>query len=512
MLFPCFFGFALSLPLKPSRPPFHFEPFSDGSWSDHWQPTALKNYTGHWRLRTVPDPQGYRGEKMLFAANPSAYHAVGFRFPKPLICKKRPFVIQYEVRFAKGIVCGGAYIKLFGSPSFDPLSLSNATQYSIMFGPDKCGDTNKVHFIFMHPHPITGVLEEKHLNSPPMAKTDRLNHLYTLIVRPDQTFSILIDAELVHSGSLFTNFTPPVNLPHTIDDPEDRKPADWVDAEMIPDASAQKPTDWDEDAPEFIPDPDLAVPPADWLPDEPPFIPDPDAVPPEGLEGARDPPMVPNPKCATGNCGRWEPPPVENPAFRGRWTPPLIKNPAFKGKWRPRQIPNPQFRGESDAFAALFPLTGVGFELWAFTSDTAISNVYIGTNEGKLARWNKLHFIPKHKQQEATLRAPEDDGAFPQTRTPKPKPTPRAGSEGATGAMTDFALNVRDAWNRLYRRSPEAIGMATVMIGAVGLLIVLACHTRGRVDGRVPSERRTRYIVRSKAGEQEGPPDAAQTE
>ena len=35
-----------------------------------------------------------------------------------------------------------------------------------MFGPDKCGEDYKLHFIFRHKHPKTGVFEEKHAKPP----------------------------------------------------------------------------------------------------------------------------------------------------------------------------------------------------------------------------------------------------------------------------------------------------------------------------------------------------------
>ena len=44
------------------------------------------------------------------------------------------------------------------------------TPYTIMFGPDKCGETNKVHFILRHKSPVTGEWEEKQRSqhrSPP---------------------------------------------------------------------------------------------------------------------------------------------------------------------------------------------------------------------------------------------------------------------------------------------------------------------------------------------------------
>jgi calnexin len=56
------------------------------------------------------------------------------------------------------------------------------TPFTIMFGPDKCGSTNKVHF-FRHKNPITGEWEEKHLVNPPAPKITKTTALYTLIVK-----------------------------------------------------------------------------------------------------------------------------------------------------------------------------------------------------------------------------------------------------------------------------------------------------------------------------------------
>ena len=54
-------------------------------------------------------------------------------------------VLQYELKLQDGLTCGGAYMKfLTATPDFEPDSLEDGTPYSIMFGPDKCGTTNKV--------------------------------------------------------------------------------------------------------------------------------------------------------------------------------------------------------------------------------------------------------------------------------------------------------------------------------------------------------------------------------
>ena len=145
-----------------------------------------------------------------------------------------------------------------------------------MFGPDRCGSTQKVHFIFRHRNPLTGEIEEKHLKSPPSPKLSKTTALYTLIVRPDQTYEIKINDEAVKKGSLLEDFTPSVNPSKEIDDDSDVKPENWVENPKISDPSASRPSDWDEDAPATIEDPDAELP-SDWLTDEPATVPDPEA-------------------------------------------------------------------------------------------------------------------------------------------------------------------------------------------------------------------------------------------
>lgn len=186
-----------------------------------------------------------------------------------------------------------------------------------MFGPDRCGANQRVHFIFRHKNPVTGEIEEKHLKAPPVPKVTKTTSLYTLIVRPEnQTYEIRINNEKAKAGSLLEDFTPPVNPPKEIDDPEDVKPADWVEVPKISDPDAVKPADWDEDAPATIEDPD-AEKPADWLEDEPATIPDPDAEKPEEWSDEDDgdwiAPQVPNPRCqGVSGCGPWKRPEIPN--------------------------------------------------------------------------------------------------------------------------------------------------------------------------------------------------------
>lgn len=248
----------------------------------------------------------------------------------------------------EGLECGGAYLKLLQeNKKLHKEEFSNASPYIIMFGPDKCGATNKVHFIFRHKNPKTGEYEEKHLSNPPMARISKTSTLYQLAVFPNQTYSIALDGEVARTGSLFEDFTPSVNPEKEIDDPDDKKPETWVDEARIEDPEAKKPEDWDEDAPYEIVDTE-ATQPEDWLVDEPTTIPDPEAEKPEDWDDEEDgdwvAPTVPNPKCAeVSGCGKWEPPMKKNDAYKGKWTAPFIDNPAYKGVWAPRKIANPKY-------------------------------------------------------------------------------------------------------------------------------------------------------------------------
>lgn len=88
---------------------------------------------------------GIAGDKGLVVKNPAAHHAISAKFSKPIDNKAKDLVVQYEVKLQKGLECGGAYMKLLrDDKKLASEEFSNASPYVIMFGPDKCGTTNKV--------------------------------------------------------------------------------------------------------------------------------------------------------------------------------------------------------------------------------------------------------------------------------------------------------------------------------------------------------------------------------
>lgn len=372
------------------KAPF-LEQFTD-DWDTRWTPSHAKKedsksdeewqYVGEWSVEEPTVFPGISGDKGLVLKNPAAHHAISAKFPKKIDNKGKTLVVQYEVKLQNGLECGGAYMKLLqDNKKLHAEEFSNTSPYVIMFGPDKCGATNKVHFIFKHKNPKTGEYEEKHLKSPPQAKTAKLTSLYTLIVKPDNSFEMLIDGKSAKNGSLLEDFTPAVNPIKEIDDAKDTKPETWVDEARIPDPEATKPEDWDEDAPFEVVD-EEATKPDDWLEDEPTSIPDPEAEKPEDWDDEEDgdwiAPMVPNQKCEEASgCGKWEKPMIKNPSYKGKWTAPYIENPDYKGVWAPRKIANPDYF-EDKSPSNFEPMGAIGFEIWTMQSDILFDNIYIG--------------------------------------------------------------------------------------------------------------------------------------
>lgn len=307
----------------------------------------LLQYRGLWEIE-LPIEKLILDDTGLVLKTLAAHSAICSKFETPIDPKGKDLVIQYEVKTQSGHDCGGAYLKLLTyKKDFKPETFNDKTEYTIMFGPDKCGSSNKVHFIFRHQSPKTKEYEEKHLVSPPQMVSDKRTNLYTLVVNKDQTFHIKINNNVVKSGSLLKDFEPAVNPPKEIDDEKDIKPSNWVDEKKIIDPSAKKPDDWDESQPKEIVDESKSVP-DDWLENEPAYVPDPEVTKPEDWDDEEDgewtAPSVPNPKCAgISGCGKWTPPIIPNPKYKGKWTAPMIDNPAYKGEWAPRKIANPNY-------------------------------------------------------------------------------------------------------------------------------------------------------------------------
>ncbi|BFZ24213.1 hypothetical protein BsWGS_27251 [Bradybaena similaris] len=400
----------------PSGPTYFTEPFDTrAEFLRRWVYSQAKKdgadanlakYDGMWSVDEATDNPIDRDLGLILKSK-AKHHAISSKLDKVFEFDGKPLIVQYEVKFQRGIDCGGAYIKLLSkSNDLNLKQFTDKTPYTIMFGPDKCGNDHKVHFIFRHRNPKTGEFEEKHAEKPTMKMddifTDRRTHLFTLIVRPDNTYEMRVDKKVISAGSLLTNFSPSVNPPQEVDDPDDLKPEDWDNREKIPDLEAKKPVDWDETEPETIVD-ENALMPLGWLEDEEMYIPDPDAVKPDDwddiIDGEWEPPLMENPRCKDlPGCGKWEPPIIANPKYKGVWSPPMIDNPNYRGEWIPKKVPNPNYFEDGNPYN-MTPIQAVGLELWSMTDNILFDNFIIADNATVVEKFTAITWDVKNMQE-----------------------------------------------------------------------------------------------------------------
>ncbi|MQL77961.1 hypothetical protein Taro_010383 [Colocasia esculenta] len=396
--------------------PVFYESF-DETFEGRWIVSEKEDYKGVWKHSKSEGHEDYG----LLVSEQAKKYAIVKELDAAVNLKDKTVVLQYETRLQTGLECGGAYLKYLRPQEggWIPKEFDNESPYSIMFGPDKCGYTNKVHFILKHKNPKTGEYVEHHLKYPPSVPSDKLTHVYTAILKPDNEVRILIDGEEKKKSNFLSadDFEPPLIPPKTIPDPDDKKPEDWDERAKIPDPDAVKPDDWDEDAPMEIED-EEAVKPEGWLDDEPEEIDDPEATKPEDWDDEEDgeweAPKISNPKCeAAPGCGEWKRPMKRNPAYKGKWHASLIDNPSYKGIWKPQEIPNPNyFELDKPDFELI---AAVGIEIWTMQDGILFDNILIADDEkvAELYRektWKSKYDVEKERQKAEEAAAGLSDG------------------------------------------------------------------------------------------------------
>jgi len=170
-------------------------------------------------------------------------------------------------------------------------------------------------------------------------ETDQLTHVYTLIVKPDNTYEVRIDGNKKESGKLSDDWD--FLLPKQIKDPAESKPSDWVDSAMMDDPEDSKPDGWDDIAKQ---------------------IDDPDAEKPDDWDDEAD--------------GDWEAPTIDNPEYKGEWSAKRVDNPEYKGEWVHPEIANPDFV-DDDQLYKYTDIGAVGFDLWQVKAGSIFDNVII---------------------------------------------------------------------------------------------------------------------------------------
>jgi len=342
---------------------FYEETFS-GDWEKSWVTSEWKGPNGpagEWKLTPGEWFSSEDEAKGIATTKDFHYHCISSKLAKPFSSKGKTLVLQFSVKHEKqeGSFCGGGYVKLLGS-DLDQKNFGGDSPYKIMFGPDLCGyDVSRIHVIFNFQGENLLRTEDVKLSYD---DKNKLTHLYTLVVKPDNTYEVFLDKKSKATGSMHDDWKFP---PKTKDDPSDSKPKDWVDTKMMDDPDDKEP--------------------ADWVTEE--KVKDPEASKPEGWDDDED--------------GEWEAPMIDNPDYKGAWRAKRIDNPAYKGEWKAKQLDNPDF------VETVYPyddIGSVGFELWTVNSGSIFDNVFVTDDLDAAwahadAHWGKISEGEKEAQE-----------------------------------------------------------------------------------------------------------------
>jgi calreticulin len=304
----------------------------DQTWVDRWVQSEHKKADG-----TAGELKLAAGiadaNKGVQTSQDARFYAYSSKFAPAFSSLGKDLVVQFSAKHAQKIDCGGGYLKVMSAET-DQAKFNGDSEYMIMFGPDICGTTTKkVHVILNYRG--KNLLIKKEISAP----TDQLTHVFTLILKADNTYEVLIDGEKKESGRLEDDFD--FLAPKMIKDPELSKPKDWVDEALMDDPEDVKPADYDS---------------------TPKQVPDPEASKPEDWDDEAD--------------GEWEAPQIDNPEYKGEWKAKRIANPEYKGKWVHPEIANPEY--SADATIGQYSNIGaVGFELWQVKAGTVFDDILL---------------------------------------------------------------------------------------------------------------------------------------
>lgn len=318
---------------------FFQEEFGDG-WEQRWVYSKFKESEGTagkfaWTAGKYHD----ESDKGIQTSEDAHFYQISAEM-KEFNNEGKDIYIQYSVKHDQKLDCGGAYVKILPA-GIDQENFNGDSPYNIMFGPDVCGNTKRVHVIFNYKgqnHLITKEIRPEN---------DEFTHVYTLIVKADNSIQVLIDNKEVRTGKIPDEFT--VLAPKQIPDPDAKKPSDWVDVKEIADPTATKPADWDN------------------IPAE---IPDTNAKKPEDWDDELD--------------GEWEVPMIDNPEYKGEWKAPMIPNPEYKGEWVHPKIDNPAYQYDEKIYH-YESSKYIGIEIWQVKSGTVFDN-FLVTDDANLAK------------------------------------------------------------------------------------------------------------------------------
>eukprot|EP00747_Dinoflagellata_sp_TGD_P146661 gnl/TRDRNA2_/TRDRNA2_176714_c1_seq32.p1 gnl/TRDRNA2_/TRDRNA2_176714_c1~~gnl/TRDRNA2_/TRDRNA2_176714_c1_seq32.p1 ORF type:complete len:394 (+),score=155.88 gnl/TRDRNA2_/TRDRNA2_176714_c1_seq32:87-1268(+) len=350
------------------------ETFGDG-WDSRWTVSKWKDSegtSGTWDTSAGKWHADAKEDVGIITNQDSKFFGISAGFDS-FSNEGKELIIQYQAKYEKDVECGGGYVKV-GPKMSDPTAFGDPTAYNVMFGPDKCGYNKRTHLIFQY----KGKNVLKKTDLPYKQENEGTSHLYTLVVKPDNTVRVEIDQEKVYEGSLKEDWE--LLKAKEISDPDDKKPSDWVDTSMMDDPADKKPDDWVEE--KRIVDPE-AKKPSDWDDEED---------------------------------GEWEAPMKDNDAYKGEWYAKRISNPEYKGVWEAKKIANPEYE-DDDKLYSYADFGFIGFDLWQVKGGTIFDNIIITDDKAEAdafaKKWKATSDVEKEEKKKEDDKKAAEEAAKP---------------------------------------------------------------------------------------------------
>ena len=123
----------------------YFTETFDGNFEDRWVQSAAKDDYGKFKSATGTAFGDASINQGIQTSEDARFYALSSKISTPFSNKDKKLVVSFTVKHDQGIDCGGGYIKVL--PELDGKKFNGDSEYFLMFGPDICGYTKKIHLI-----------------------------------------------------------------------------------------------------------------------------------------------------------------------------------------------------------------------------------------------------------------------------------------------------------------------------------------------------------------------------
>lgn len=192
------------------------EMFQDDIFS-RWFTLKHKKSQGKWSkgLKKLQDNTEDYG---LQVSSSMQHHSIASHFKKPIVIKRdQVFILSFEIQYPSSYECGSSSITLYSKQTLTKWNVLSRVQIakelpsSIQFAADICGNRLSLHWNLKRHNPFNNEWVEHHLSpAPTILKTQNVSTLYTLKVSPNDSFTVLVNHQVISQGTFHKNLVPPL--------------------------------------------------------------------------------------------------------------------------------------------------------------------------------------------------------------------------------------------------------------------------------------------------------------